>query len=673
MSRLSVSLLYTRDATLARRLTGLLSQTTTLRTLETPAKLEAALERHRSAIVLADLRADRSVELIHDLTREHPERVVIALGTPGSDPSIECQSIGLYAVEQLDADRQRITSLVARALDHHKLHQENRALREDASRASSTAAACPPPAEDLAPPPARHFPGALRHFNNPDALLENLAEGVAGSLMVPRVGIFCRGRDSDLFRLRAGLRCLEDTAEIELPEEDPLPRWLTLNAHMVYRHHLEHIRNAASRLMLTQALDQLGAEVIVPLQTHKRLLGWMFVGHRSTGLPFERTHLENLMIVAEHVSTTLENALLYEQVAVQKTLAETLLHSMPTGIVAVGEDGVVRWFNNAAQQILDAGTAQVLNQRAEVLGSRLADILRRALRGDIPEQPAEWMDGKTRRTLSVQARRLMNGTHCLGAVALVQDLTLERMLEEKEEQLERTTFWTELASAMSHEVRNPLVAIKTFAQLLPERYEDDEFRNQFSEIVTGEVDRLNGIIDQINCFAHPPKLQLKSFDIRQAIRKGIDLALKAQNQSGVWIDTAIDDDLPPVIGDHQALAECFAHVINNAIEALAKSSNPRIVLSARRHVEKDEPAGVAVTFRDNGRGMTPDILAKAFSPFCTTKARGMGLGLPIVKRTIVDHNGRIHIDSTENGTNVTIVLPCEKAKNLNETYSDRRR
>ena len=70
--------------------------------------------------------------------------------------------------------------------------------------------------------------------------------------------------------------------------------------------------------------------------------------------------------------------------------------------------------------------------------------------------------------------------------------------------------------------------------------------------------------------------------------------------------------------------------------------------------------------------MKPDVLAKAFSPFCTTKARGMGLGLPIVKRTIVDHNGRIHIDSTETGTNVTIVLPCEKAKDLNEAYSDRR-
>jgi len=671
MSRLPVSILYTRDTPLARRVTGFLALTTSVKAVESAAKLEAALERHPPAVVLADLRADRSVEIVHELTRRDPARVVIALGTPGSDPAIECQSTGVYAVEQLDAERQRLTALVARALDHQRLHQENRLLRQDTAR-SAAAPALPPPAEDLAPPPARHFPGALRHFNNPNALLENLAEGVAGSLMVPRVGIFCRGRDSDLFRLRAGLRCLEDTAEIELADEDPLPRWLAQNAHMVYRNHLDHIRSAEARLMLGQMLDQLGAEVIVPLQTHKRLLGWMFVGHRSTGLPFERPHLENLMIVAEHVSTTLENALLYEQVAVQKTLAETLLHSMPTGIVAVGEDGIVRWFNTAAQQILETGDTRILNQRAEVLGSRLADLLRRALRGDLPEQPEEWMDGRTRRMLSVQTRRLMNGNHCLGAVALVQDLTLERMLEEKEEQLERTTFWTELASAMSHEVRNPLVAIKTFAQLLPERYEDTEFRSQFSEIVTGEVDRLNGIIDQINRFAHPPQLKLKPFDIRQAIRKGLDLALKTQNRSGVWIDTAIDEDLPPVLGDHEALAECFAHVINNAIEALARSSNPRIVLAARRHSEGDEPAGVAVTFRDNGAGMPPDVLAKVFSPFCTTKARGMGLGLPIVKRTIVDHNGRIHIDSGANGTTVTIVLPCEKAKNLHETYSDRR-
>ena len=582
----------------------------------------------------------------------------------------QCESLGIYAAEDLQANRARLQTLVARAADHLQLAQENKALR----RQSAAAPLAVPPARDGDEKPllpARHFPGAQRRFDNLEAVLESLVEGDAGSIKVARAGIICKARDGGTYILRAGLRCLEDTKSLEFDEDDPLVRWLTLHAHLACRANLDHIRDAPARLMLTQSLDALGAEVIIPLQARERLLGWLFAGHRSTGLPFDEPQLENLMIMAEHVSTTLENSLLYEEVAVQKTLAETLLHSMPTGIVAIDEQGVARWFNSAAQQILEVAADKVLNQRIEVLGSRLADVLRRGLAGEISEQPAEWVDPRTKRTLSVQTRRLVNNKVCLGAVGLIQDITVERMLEEKEEQLERAQFWTELAASMSHEVRNPLVAIKTFAQLLPERYEDSEFRDQFSSIVTDEVDRLNKIIDDINQFAHPRKLEFNPIDIRQPIKRGLDAALQGDARSGMWVDTVIDATLPPVSGDEKALAECFAHIIINAMEALSRHANPRIVLSAKEYKDGEILSGVAISVQDNGRGIKPDLKPKVFSPFCTTKARGMGLGLPFVKRTVIDHNGRVCHESNEKGTCVTIVLPAAKVKppeNLDEAY-----
>ena len=541
-------------------------------------------------------------------------------------------------------------------------------------RQSDAAPYVPPPARDGDEKPwlpARYFPGAMRRFDNVEAVLESLVEGVAGSIKVARAGIFCKARDCGMYKLRAGLRCLEDTKALEFGDRDPLVRWLTLHAHLVCRANLDHIRDATARLMLTQTLDAIGAEVIIPLQARERLLGWLFAGHRSTGLPFDEPQLENLMVMAEHVSTTLENSLLYEEVAIQKTLAETLLHSMPTGIVAIDEEGVIRWFNSAAQQILEVAPDKVLNQRIEVLGSRLADVLRRGLSEEIPEQPAEWVDSRTKRTLSVQTRRLVNNKLCLGAVGLIQDITVERMLEEKEEQLERAQFWTELAASMSHEIRNPLVAIKTFAQLLPERYEDSEFRDQFSKIVTNEVDRLNKIIDDINQFAHPRKLEFHPIDIRRPIKRGLDMALQGDAHSGMWVDTAIDEKLPQVSGDEKALAECFGHIIANAMEALARHANPRIVLSAKEYRDGEILSGVEISVQDNGRGIAPELKSKVFSPFCTTKARGMGLGLPIVKRTVIDHNGRVCVESSEKGTCVTIVLPAAKMKPsepLDESY-----
>ncbi len=665
MNRVPACIVYSQDDELVRRITGYFTRSATVRHADSLQKLEGALERTPETILLIDLRGEGAREALPAVLRARPRSIVIGLGVTGSEPMSEAEAAGAYAVEELTAPRQRLQALVLRAAERLELAQENAVLRQEAADARRAAAAGLDAArreEPTAFAPARRFPGALRPFDKIEPLLEHLVEGVAGSLLVSRAGIFCRARDSETYSLRAGLHCLEDTRELSFSARDPLLHWLTLHAHLVCRDHLSLVRDTAARQLLTQTLDTLGAEALVPLQARERLLGWLFVGHRATGLPFDTAHLESLTMMAEHVSTAIENALLYEEVAVQKTLAETLLHSMPTGIVAVNLDGNVRWFNDAAQQILGVAAEKVLGQRIEFLGSRMADVLRQALREESPEQPVEWMDTKTRRTLAVSARRLMHGAQCLGAVALVQDVTVERMLEEKEEQIERTAFWTELAASMSHEVRNPLVAIKTFAQLLPERYEDVEFRREFSVIVSDEVDRLNRIIDQINDFAHPRNLEFKRIDIRQAIKKGLDQALGTQSKRGIWVDTAIDENLPAVLGDDRALSECFSHVITNAIEALARHENPRIVLSARTHQDGDGPRGVAVSIQDNGAGIPAQIRHKVFSPFCTTKARGMGLGLPIVKRTVIDHNGRVSLDSSEKGTCVTIVLPSGQEK-----------
>ncbi len=659
MNRLPPCLIYSHDVELVRRVGGFLSSTAALRHVESMEQLEGILERNSAIVLLFDLREGGVQRALAGLAEDWPNMVIIALGQPGSEPLAQCESLGIYAAEELHAGRSRLQALVARATDHLQLTQENRDLR----RQSAEALRAPPPAPDNGEKPmllARHFPGALRRFDNAGAVLESLVEDVAASIKVARAGIFCRVRDSGSYKLRAGLRCLEDTKTLEFEERDPLVRWLTLHAHLVCHANLEHIRDATARLMLGRTLDALGAEVIIPLQARERLLGWLFAGHRSTGVPFDEPQLENLTIMAEHVSTTLENSLLYEEVAVQKTLAETLLHSIPTGIVAVDEEGVVRWYNSAAQQILEVPADKVLNQRVEVLGSRLADILRRGLSEDIPEQPAEWVDTRTKRTLSVQTRRLATNKLWLGAVGLVQDITVERMLEEKEEQLERTQFWTELAASMSHEVRNPLVAIKTFAQLLPERFEDAEFRDQFSKIVNGEVDRLNKMIDDINQFAHPRKPEFQPIDVRQPIQRGLDMALQGERRNGIWVDTSISASLPRVSGDERALAECFRHIITNAMEALEHHDSPRIVLSAKEYRDGEIPAGVAISVQDNGRGISSEMKNKVFSPFCTSKARGMGLGLPIVKRTVIDHNGRVCLDSSEKGTCVTIVLPAAK-------------
>ncbi|MCA1657844.1 MAG: PAS domain-containing protein [Verrucomicrobiaceae bacterium] len=411
--------------------------------------------------------------------------------------------------------------------------------------------------------------------------------------------------------------------------------------------------------MLRRALDSFGAEAIVPLHARGRIIGWLFVGHRITGQRFEFQDLEALMMLAEHVSTLLENALLYEEVTLQKTLAETLLKSIPPGIVAIDDDAIVRWFNPTAEQILGIRATDVLNKPIEAAGSRLGALLRDALESKTNLPPQQWIDNVTRRTLSIETRRVVDQRAPVGAVAVVQDLTVEENLREKQDLVDRAAFWSDLAASMSHEIRNPLVAIKTFAQLLPERFDDADFRKDFNEIVVQEIDRLDKIITQINNFAHPAELIMKPIDVRSPVKKALEIVQKAFGVNGeTSLETSLPGNLPKVLGDESALAEAFAHLVANAAEATKGRPKAQIKLSAKAIREGDQKSGVVITVQDNGRGIAPELRDKIFSPFCTTKARGMGLGLPIVKRTVFDHNGRVDVNSGKHGTSVSVMLPA---------------
>ena len=503
------------------------------------------------------------------------------------------------------------------------------------------------------------FPRVVRRLDNVEGLLANVVEGVADAAGVTRVGIFSRIRSGDRYCFRAGLRCLPETNEIQYDERDPLVRWFELHGHLVSRTNLAHIVSQSQRPLLRRALDTFGAEVIVPLYARGQIIGWLFFGHRVTGLPFEYSDLEALMALAEHVSTVLENALLYEDVTLQKTLAETLLKSIPPGIVAIDENGTIRWFNPPAESILGVKPSDALNRPAEALERKLAAMLRETLDARTNPPARQWIDPKTRRSVSVETRRLVDQNTPLGAVAVIHDLTVEEDLRQKQDLVDRAAFWTDLAASMSHEIRNPLVAIKTFAQLLPERFDDSEFRKNFNQIVVQEIDRLDKIVSQINAFAHPAELKMRPLDIRTPVKRGLELARsKFRVNGGVAVETELSSNLPKVLGDESALAEAVAHLVANAAEAVIEEKKPKITLSAKPIREGGRDSAVLVTVQDNGRGIAPEMRDKVFSPFCTTKARGMGLGLPIVKRTVFDHNGRVDIDTSDSGTAVSIALPA---------------
>ncbi len=659
----AICIVHSKDPELVRRIKAYLRTMAEVRPVHDTARIDIILQQSSPAVLVLDLRTRESRDLIGELSKSWPEVLIVALGTPRSEPFREAEQASVYAVEDVELERRPFQALFGRALDHLRVSQEVRDLRDEAMAAASPPSAFGRPEATmpmLGPtPPLLRFPRVFRQGQNIEALLENIVQGLADATGVARVGLFSRGHDGGPYRLRAGLRCLPETNEVEFSGRDPLARWFELHARLVNRQQLPLFEDRGERAILRRALDSFGAEVIVPLYNSGRVFGWLFFGHRQTGSLFDQAQLEGLMALGEHVSTVLENAFLSEQVLRQKTLAETLLQTIPPGVVATDEKGIVRSLNPSAEAMLAVRADHVVGKAIETAGSKLAALFRDALETHEALERRRYLDERSHRSVSVEIRRLGPEQNPVGAVALIQDLTAEEALQEKRDLSDHAAFWSDLAASMSHEIRNPLVAIKTFAQLLPERFDDPDFRKEFSEIVVREIDRLDGIVSQINSFAHPPEMAFRSIDVRDPVRKALEMARPSFQRNGeINVETVLETDLPPVIGDENALAEAFAHLVANAAEAASGQDKPRIVLSAKPIHDGKHETGVLVTVSDNGAGIDPEMKDKVFSPFCTTKPRGIGLGLSIVKRTVFDHHGRVKIDSNPHGTLVSVTLPA---------------
>ena len=658
MKSMPSCVLYSRDDELSGRLMRIASSVAALQPIETQDDLDQWIRQFGDTVLLADLRAPNCLETLAAIKEENPQTVVLVMGADRSDPMLAAEWLDPFATLNLEPDRREFQAVLKQAVECLKLRQKNRLLEDELALLNARRTEPKPQERTLFSTPLQNFSKAQRNFDNLDMLFDSVVEGLVATARVSRAGIFIKSNLEEKYTFQAGTRCLAATQNLIIHANDAFVRWLEMNTHLVSRKTLANISDPEERNMLKCMLDSLGAEIIIPLYASGRIKGWIFVGQRSTGIPLDLTDLEDLTGLADHISTTLEKALQYEETALQKALAETLLHSIPFGIIACDEHATVRWFNSTAREVLQTGENVVIGKQAEVLGSRITDMLRRAIGDQANHDTKEWTDPRTKLTLAAETRCLLNDGACVGAMMMLRDVTGEKLLKEKDDQLERAAFWNELASSMSHEIRNPLVAIKTFSQLLPERYEDPDFRAEFSEQVTAEVDQLNHIIDKINKFANAPTPTFAPLDVRKPIEHAVTRIQTRFDHENLKIHRSSDDELLQINGDEKTLEEGIYHLLKNGAENLDNKSGGRINVTVKSRGLQAGPARVYIIISDNGTGIHESVANNIFSPFSTIKARGLGLGLPIAKRTVIDHNGQMDIETSPGGTSITISLPA---------------
>lgn len=234
----------------------------------------------------------------------------------------------------------------------------------------------------------------------------------------------------------------------------------------------------------------------------------------------------------------------------------------------------------------------------------------------------------------------------------------QRSLEFQLHQAERLAALGEMTAGVAHEIRNPLGIISSTAELLRERLACYEPQNRLAQIIVEEANRLNDKVTEFLDFSRPRVPHLRPCDLEGVIDRSLELVQPEIERLGITVNREYHLNGYAQAADPDLLHQAFLNILLNAIQAMPPGGH--LTVSA---VRGPRSQGGEIRFADNGLGIDPETLKKVFNPFFTTKEKGSGLGLPIVKSIIESHQGAIKIDSAPGtGTTVTISLPELKAK-----------
>ncbi len=223
--------------------------------------------------------------------------------------------------------------------------------------------------------------------------------------------------------------------------------------------------------------------------------------------------------------------------------------------------------------------------------------------------------------------------------------------QEKLVQAERLAAWQSVARRVSHEIKNTLTPIQLSLRRLSNQHYPDNQNATDEALITiqEEVESLKRLAEEFTQFARMPQINPKNENLNEILRSVVTL-IEAEPH-GISIKLNLDPSFPLLELDRDQIRRAFHNLIKNSIEASKPGSS---IFIETKQLTNDERKG-KIEIRDHGTGIKPDVLIKIFEPYFTTKQRGMGLGLSIVRRIIEDHNGEIEIKSAfGKGTQVTI-------------------
>jgi len=394
------------------------------------------------------------------------------------------------------------------------------------------------------------------------------------------------------------------------------------------------------------------------------------LGHRVDVLAEDELGL--LVSAFNEMSSRLESN--SDELRERRRYIETVLETLPTGVISFDPQGQVTTINTAASRMLGAATDKLSLEGMAGASDGLSGLQRLVARAErvghasdqVVIKSSNGHGGEPGRTVAVTASALPGGN---GVVLVLEDLS-ELITAQ------RSSAWQEVARRMAHEIKNPLTPIQLSAERIAKRFErtghvdkgpgqriDDkgplgDVVHESTATILREVSSLKSMVDEFSRFARLPDVELVPGDVAEVADEAVR-SFEGRFKN-VDIGLAVATNLPSVMLDPEQLKRVFVNLIENASEAFSPEHEElRISVSLRHDPARDI---VVAEVADNGKGIPSSDLQKLFQPYFSTKGRGTGLGLAIVSRIISEHHGKIHVSANQpSGAKFTIELPVNEA------------
>jgi two-component system, sporulation sensor kinase E len=418
-----------------------------------------------------------------------------------------------------------------------------------------------------------------------------------------------------------------------------------------------------------------------PLKSQDKTAGLIYLDTLAGGRLFSQTDLELVTAMAVGAAAALDNVQLYEKLMNATEYSAAVLRSLRSGLLVTNPALVVGKANRAALEFLGLEEMELIGQKLSALPAlaEMARAVQGALAESRPVENAEISvrvgDRQAPVELSVGFMTDPSG-RTSGVVVNFRDLSQIRKLAEQVKRQEHLASLGEMAAGVAHEIRNPLSSIRGFAQIMAEPLRraagagggggsPGPSAAECMQIIIEEVDRMNGIVQDLLDFARQRQLTMSKISLGEVLGSVLGQLSGEAVGLGVIVTEEFDPDLPQAYGNEAKLRQVFLNVAKNALEAMAGSPGGRLTVRTGQ-----APAAAAggtdrqelfVAFQDTGPGIPREHLAKIFDPFFTTKDVGTGLGLAICAKIVDAHSGRLEVQSEPGqGATFTIFLPAPR-------------